>query len=176
MKSKDKKLIGLAAVLFLLVTIVRGIPLLNNSYTEGLAEIEFMEQRIDRLRLLVEEAPFIKNDEAEKREEVAALENWVFTGQDPNLIGNSVQSQLRQAVEEAQVIPRSYNTPRIAETDGWLLVTQEMDFVIEQENILQFLDLLENSMPRLHVTEFSINRNRRQYTGSITVTGFSKTF
>jgi len=49
-----------------------------------------------------------------------------------------------------------------------------MDFTIEQGNILKFLNLLENSKPRLHVTEFSINRNRRQYSGSITVTGFSK--
>jgi hypothetical protein len=58
--------------------------------------------------------------------------------------------------------------------DGWLMVSQEMDFTIEQEKILTFLSLLELSRPRLHVTEFSINRNRRQFLGSITVTGFSK--
>ncbi len=174
MKSNDKKLIAFAAILFLLVVIVRVIPLLKESYNEDQQEIEFLEQRIARMRSLMEEAPFIKDDEAARREEVAALVSWTFTGQDPNLIGTSVQRQLRQAVEEAGVLPRSYNTPRIAETEGWLLITQEMDFVIEQNAILQFLDLLENSRPRLHVTEFSINRNRRQYTGSITVTGFSK--
>ncbi len=54
------------------------------------------------------------------------------------------------------------------------MVSQEMDFVIDQEKILPFLDKLEQSRPRLHVTEFSINRNRRQFLGSITVTGFSK--
>lgn len=176
MKNNDKKLIAFAAILFLLVVIVRVIPLLKESYNEDLQEIEFLEQRIARMRSLMEEAPFIKDDEAARREEVAALASWTFTGQDPNLIGTSVQRQLRQAVEEAGVLPRSYNTPRVAETEGWLLITQEMDFVIEQQSsILQFLDLLENSRPRLHVTEFSINRNRRQYTGSITVTGFSKT-
>ncbi len=174
MKNNDKKLIAVAGILFLLVVIVRVIPLLKESYNEDLQEIEFLEQRIARMRSLIEEAPFIKDDEAARREEVAALASWTFTGQDPNLIGTSVQRQLRQAVEEAGVLPRSYNTPRIAEAEGWLLITQEMDFVIEQNAILQFLDLLENSRPRLHVTEFSINRNRRQYTGSITVTGFSK--
>ncbi len=174
MKNNDKKLVAVAAILFLLVVIVRVIPLLKESYNEDLQEIEFLEQRIARMRSLMEEAPFIKDDEAARREEVAALASWTFTGQDPNLIGTSVQRQLRQAVEEAGVLPRSYNTPRIAEAEGWLLITQEMDFVIEQNAILQFLDLLENSRPRLHVTEFTINRNRRQYTGSITVTGFSK--
>jgi len=81
---------------------------------------------------------------------------------------------LRQAVDEADLLVRQYSTPRFSETEGWLMVIQEMDFVIEQENILKFLDLLENSRPKLHITEFNINRNRRQYTGSITVTGFSK--
>jgi len=174
MKSNEKKLVGLAAILFFAVVIVRVIPMLNDSYNDGLAEIEFLEQRINRLRFMVEEAPFIKDEEALKREEVAALESWVFTGQDPNLIGSSVQRQLRQAVDEADLLVRQYSTPRFSETEGWLMVIQEMDFVIEQENILKFLDLLENSRPKLHITEFNINRNRRQYTGSITVTGFSK--
>lgn len=175
MKSNEKKLIGLAAVLFLVVLVVRVVPLLKASYEDGRDEIEFLEQRIARLRMLVEEAPFIKDEEAERRQEVAALEDLVFTGTDPNLVGTSVQRQLRQAVDEAGVLIRSIDTPRIAQLDGWLRVTQEMDFVIDQNNILKFLDLLEHSKPRLHVTEFSINYNRRQYTGSITVTGFSKT-
>lgn len=174
MKSNEKKLVGLAVLLFVAVVLVRGIPYLKETYNEGLEEIAFMEQRIQRLRMLVEEAPFIEEEELLKREEVAALQSWVFTGQDTILVGNSVQRQLRQAVEESGVNPRSYSTPRFSETDGWLLVTQEMDFVIEQEEILPFLELLENSRPKLHVTEFNINRNRRQYSGSITVTGFSK--
>lgn len=175
MKSNEKKLIALLGVLVLLVIIVRGVPFLRDSYQEDLDEIEFLEQRIQRLRTLVEEAPFIKDEEALKREEMAGLESWVFTGQDPNLIGSSVQRQLRQVVEEAGVSPRSYTTPRYSQAEGWLVVSQEMDFVIEQETMLAFLELLENSRPKLHVTEFSINRNRRQFLGSITVTGFSKT-
>lgn len=174
MKNNEKTLIGLAVGLFLLVLVVRGIPWMRESYNESLEEIEFTQQQIDRLRMLVEEAPFIKDEEIAKQAEIEALQSWVFTGEDPNLIGSAVQRQLRQAVEEVGVIARSYNTPRFAETEGWLIVTQEMDFVIEQEEILPFLELLKTSLPKLHITEFSINRNRRQFTGSITVTGFSK--
>jgi hypothetical protein len=174
MKNNEKKIIGLAVVLFLVVIIVRVIPLLRDTYSEGLEEIAFMEQQIDRLRMLVEEAPFIKDEEALKKVEMAELENWVFSGDDANLIGTSVQQQLRQAVDEAGISPRGYDTPRIGETDGWIVVTQEMQFTINQEDILPFIEMLESSRPRLHVTDFSINRNRRQYTGSITVSGFSK--
>lgn len=174
MKSNEKKLVGLLAILFLAVVVVRVIPMLRTSYEEGLEEIDFLEQRIARLRLLIEEAPFIVDEEAQRQAEVEALGELVFTGTDLNLIGTSVQRQLRQVVEEAGVLARSYKTPRLSEMEGWLMINQEMDFTIEQENILKFLNLLENSKPRLHVTEFSINRNRRQYSGSITVIGFSK--
>jgi hypothetical protein len=174
MKAKEKKLIALAVVMILAVVIVRGIPMLLQSYQDMQDEIEFTQDQIQRLRLLFEEGPFLIDEEALKREEMAALESWVFTGQDQNLIGSGVQRSLRQVVEEAGVLPRSYSTPRYNELDGWLIVSQEMDFAIDQEKILPFLDKLRQSRPRLHVTEFSINRNRRQFLGAITVTGFSK--
>ena len=174
MKSNEKKLVGLALFIFLALFIVRFVPSLKTSYEDGLKEIELLEQQIARLQFMVEEFFIIQDREASRREDVAELESLMFPGQDPNLIGSSVQRQLRQAVDEAGLLVRQYSTPRFTEIDGWLLVVQEMDFVIEQEKILQFLNLLENSSPKLHITEFNINRNRRQYTGSITVTGFSK--
>jgi len=174
MKSNEKKLVGLALLIFLALFIVRFVPSLKTSYEDGLKEIELLEQQIARLQFMVEEFFIIQDREASRREDVAVLESLMFTGQDPNLIGSGVQRQLRQAVDEAGLLVRQYSTPRFTEIDGWLQVVQEMDFVIEQEKILQFLNLLENSSPKLHITEFNINRNRRQYTGSITVTGFSK--
>jgi len=174
MKSNEKKLVGLALLLLLALITVRVVPSLKTSYEDGLKEIELLEQQIARLQFMVEEFFIIQDREASRREDVAVLESLMFTGQDPNLIGSGVQRQLRQAVDEAGLLVRQYSTPRFIEIDGWLLVVQEMDFVIEQEKILQFLNLLENSSPKLHITEFNISRNRRQYTGSITVTGFSK--
>jgi len=174
MKQNEKKLIALASVVFVILVIVQGIPFLRNAYQENQAEIEFLEQRIERLQMLMAEAPQIKQEEARKRRLTTEMEYWTFSGQEQNLVGSSVQRQLRQAVEEAGVQPRSYDPPRYSEIEGWLLVTQEMDFVIDQENILKFLDLIAASRPKLHVTEFNINRNRRQFLGSITVTGFSK--
>jgi len=174
MKSNEKKLVGLALFFLLALITVRVVPSLKTSYEDGLKEIELLEQQIARLQFMVEEFFIIQDREASRREDVAVLESLMFTGQDPNLIGSGVQRQLRQAVDEAGLLVRQYSTPRFIEIDGWLLVVQEMDFVIEQEKILQFLNLLENSSPKLHITEFNISRNRRQYTGSITVTGFSK--
>ena len=64
MKAKEKKLVALAAVMFLLVLVVRGIPMLRQSYQDMQDEIEFTQDRIQRLRLLVEEAPFLVDEEA----------------------------------------------------------------------------------------------------------------
>jgi hypothetical protein len=107
MKQNEKRYIAVAVAIFVLLLVVRGIPFLRTAYEEGRDEIAFLEQRIERLQDLVEQAPEIKDEEAAKRRQMMALQNWVFTGQDQNLIGSSVQRQLRQAVEVAGVLARS---------------------------------------------------------------------
>jgi hypothetical protein len=53
-------------------------------------------------------------------------------------------------------------------------VSQQMDFSVDQASILPFLNALQESRPRLHVSAFKVDRNRRQFTGSITVVGFGR--
>ncbi|MDR2212483.1 MAG: type II secretion system protein M, partial [Pseudomonadales bacterium] len=106
--------------------------------------------------------------------EVSELQAWVFAGSDANLIGNSVQRALRSAVERAGFGVREMSVARYSYVGGWLMVTQEMSFTLEQENILPFLDALQELRPRLFVQSFSVTRSRRQYTGSIVVAGFGR--
>ena len=173
MKRNEKQLIILAGALFLLVLIVRIVPLLMDEYREGQAEIARLEDRIDRFRTLIAETDEWMEREALKRAEVAELETWVFEGDNPNLVGSSVQRTLRQAVEKAGISIRSMDVASFSRVDGWLQVNQNMDFILDQNEILPFLEAVEQLRPRLHVTAFNVTRNRRQYTGSITVTGFS---
>jgi hypothetical protein len=39
---------------------------------------------------------------------------------------------------------------------------------------VDFLSLIEQSIPRLEVTEFSLDRSRNQFSGAITVVGFAR--
>ncbi|MDP7456265.1 MAG: hypothetical protein QGF62_06810 [Gammaproteobacteria bacterium] len=61
------------------------------------------------------------------------------------------------------------------EKDGWLLISQEMSFrTTNAGNTVTFLQKLEESAPRLRVTDISVSRSRNQYSGSITVVGFAR--
>lgn len=173
MKQNEKQLIILAGVLFVLVLIVRVVPLLADLYREGQEDIARLEDRIARFEALIAETDEWMAREALKRAEVADLEIWVFEGDNPNLVGSSVQRTLRQAVDKSGISIRSMDVARFSHVDGWLQINQDMDFILDQNDILPFLAALDELRPRLHVTAFSVTRNRRQYTGSITVTGFS---
>ena len=55
------------------------------------------------------------------------------------------------------------------------MISQEMSFnTNDASNTIGFLQKLERSAPRLRVTDFSINRSRSRYAGSITVVGFAR--
>lgn len=174
MKANEKKLLLVAAAVFIAFFLVRLAPMVRNFYLDGESDIAILEDRIQRYRLLFEEEPFLREREEIKREEVSALSDLVFEGSTPSLIASSVQRELRRAVDTADVNIRELSNPRYAIMPGWLEVTQEMSFIIDQGSMLEFINLLNQSRPRLHIEEFSITRNRRQYTGAMTVVGFSK--
>lgn len=173
MKSNEKQLLILAGGLFLLVLVVRIIPMLTETYRQSQEDIALLEERIARFRNLIEETDEWMAREELKRAEVAEYESWVFEGSNPNLVGNSVQRALRQVVDRSGINIREMSVARFNYVDDWLQVSQEMNFTLDQDDILPFLDALREVRPRLHVVDFSVTRNRRQYTGSLTVVGFS---
>ena len=174
MIKRTQNLAILAGILFTLVLAVRIVPMLYNYYREGQENIALLQERRDRYEQLIIDVDRWKENETLKQAEIADLESWIFEGTSPNLIGSSVQRSLRQAVEQSSVAIREMNVAEYNYIDDWLMVSQQMDFSVDQANILPFLNALQELRPRLHVSAFSLTRNRRQYTGSITVVGFSR--
>jgi hypothetical protein len=174
MKRNERQLLIFAGTLFVLLLVFRLVPLAWESYRQGRDEIALLEERIDRYRQLLVDTNLWQEREALKAAEMAELEGLVFEGSNPNLIGSAVQRTLRQAMEQSGVSARETPVARYNNAGAWLLVTQELNFTLEQHQILPFLNALQASRPRLHVTAFSVTRNRRQYTGSVTVVGFGK--
>lgn len=174
MIKRTRNLAMLAGVIFALLLIVRIIPLLYGYYQQGQDDIALLQERRDRYEQLIIDVERWKENEILKQAEIADLESWVFPGSNPNLVGTNVQRSLRQAVEQTNVAIREMSVAEYTYVDDWLMVSQEMDFSIDQANILPFLNALQELRPRLHVSAFSVTRNRRQYTGTITVVGFSR--
>jgi hypothetical protein len=175
MKRNEKQLLLLAGALFALVLVVRVVPMIYNYYQQGQEDIALLQERVERYTELILSSGNWMERKTLKEAEIADLQSWIFEGANPNLISSSVQRSLRQAMEQAKVTIRETSVARYSYVGDWLMVSQDMNFTIDQQNILPFLTALQNSRPRLHVTAFNVTRNRRQYTGSITVAGFGRT-
>lgn len=175
MKSSEKRLVLIAGVLFALVLAVRVLPLLFDYYRQSREDIALLQERAERLRTLIVETSAWQEREQLKQAEVTDLESWVFPGTDPNLISSSIQRSLRQLVADSGLELREIGVARYNRTGKWLLVEQDIKFALDQQQILGFLQSLQGARPRLHITSFSVDRNRRQYTGSLTVVGFGRT-
>jgi hypothetical protein len=160
--------------MFVLLLAVRIVPMLYNYYQRGQEDLALLQERRDRYEQLIIDVERWKENEILKQAEIADLESWIFDGTNPSLVGSSVQRSLRLAVQKANVAIREMSVAEYNYVDNWLMVSQKMDFSVDQANILPFLNALQELRPRLHVSAFSVTRNRRQYTGSITVVGFSR--
>lgn len=174
MKSNERKLLLLAGALLVVVLVVRVVPMALDYYRQGRDDIALLEERIERYRTLIQEQDQWMERETLKQAEIADLESWIFQGDNPNLIGSSVQRSLRQAVEQAGITVRETSVARYSYAGDWLMVEQEMSFTLDQNQILPFLDALQALRPRLHISALTVARNRRQFTGNITVVGFSR--
>jgi len=138
---------------------------------------------IDNLRLAVErEQALIDNraDWEQRRSSVelqeTEMELGIFSGATIPLIEAAIQQDLSRYAREFGLTVNSTRLAERLETEGWLLVSQEMSFRTTDSNrTIAFLERLSQSLPRLRVTDFSLSRSRTQYTGSITVVGFART-
>jgi hypothetical protein len=174
MKRRERQLVLFAALMFALLLILRVVPALVAYYQQGRDDIALLDERIARYQALASATTEWQDKQQLKASEVGELESWVFNGSDANLIGNSVQRALRTAVESSSLGVREMSVARYTYVGKWLMVTQEMSFTLDQDNILPFLTALQDLRPRLFVQSFTVSRNRRQFTGTIAVTGFGR--
>lgn len=175
MRSNERKLLLLFGVIAAAFFVVRVLPFAYGYYRDGRNEIAALEQRAARYRTLIEEQAEWQDRERLKQAELAELEGGIFQAGNPNLIGSSVQRALRQAAEQAGVSQRETRVAQYSYVGDWLMVSQEMSFTLEQNQILPFLNAIEQLRPRLHVAAFNVARSpRRGFTGNITVVGFSR--
>jgi len=174
MKSNERKLLLLFAVLAAAVLVVRVLPLAYNYYRDGRNEIAQLEERVERFRTLIEEQEQWQEREQLKRAELTDLESWIFPGTNPNLVASHLQRLLGQAADQAGVAVRETRVAEYSYVGDWLMVSQEVSFALEQSQILPFLNALQQLRPRLHIAAFDVARNRRGFTGNITVVGFAR--
>ncbi len=173
--KREKNVLILAALVAFVFLITQVAPAVQSMYERRETEIEDVLLAITREERLIENSMDWRERRIDAQVQTAEVEAQVFSGNTIPLIEANIQRDLTQHARESGL---SVNSTRLAErleSGEWLLISQEMSFrTTDAADTIRFLQRLETSSPLLRVKDFSLNRNRNQYTGSITVVGFAR--
>jgi hypothetical protein len=173
--KREKNILLLAGLVAAAFVVSSVFPAVSRIYGERNEMIETINLDIERERRLFDETITWRDRRTEVEVALADLETQVFSGATIPVIEANIQSALTQYARESEITVNSTRLAERLEAEDWIMVKQEMSFrTTSQANMIDYLQKLENSQPRLWVADFSIDRARSQYTGSITVVGFAR--
>ncbi len=176
MTKREKNIISLAVIVGIVFVITQVFPLVRDLYADRASRVEALQRQIEREQRLIEEADIWHQRREEVDQRRDSLQTQLFNDPSIPLISANVQRQVRDYAMMSEIVVTSTKLAETMQTPGWLLVKQELSILTgNQNNLMRFLQQLENATPKLAVSSFSIRRNRNQYTGTLTVVGFSRT-
>ena len=165
-------LLGAVGVAFLASYLIPAIGAWSEQRGQ---QVEALELALDQEQRLIENSARWAEDRAEVELRETEMQLGIFSGDTIPLIEAAIQQDLSRYARESGLTVNSTRLAERLETEGWLLISQEMSFrTTEANRTVAFLERLGESMPRLRVTDFSLSRSRTQYTGAITVVGFAR--
>lgn len=172
---RENKIFYLAAIVVIAFIATTILPTVQTLYLERQENIEGVLLDIDREQRLIENTAVWRERRVVTEQRATELDQEIFSGTTIPLIEADIQRNLSQYVRDSGMLVNATRLAERLETDSWLMISQEMSFrTANASNAVGLLERLENSLPRLFVRDFSINRTRAQYTGSITVVGFAR--
>jgi hypothetical protein len=173
--SRERNILLLAAVVALMFMATRVVPAVGNIYDGRKADIDDVLLAIEREERLIENSLAWRERRIDAEVQQAQIETQIFSGDTIPLIEANIQRELSQHARDSGLSVNSTRLAESVEANDWLMISQEMSFrTVDASNTVTFLRQLENSQPRLRVRDFSLNRSRNQYSGSITVVGFAQ--
>ena len=173
--SREKNILILAGVVALIFLVTNLSPRIAGLYNERQNNVENIQLEIARELRLIEEIDSWRERRVSVEESQALFESQIFNGDTIPVVEANIQRELSLKARESGIVVNSTRLAESIASDSWFMISQEMSFrTYDASNTVTFLQKLRESEPRLRVTEFSINRSRNQYNGSITVVGFSR--
>jgi len=173
--KRERNILALAALVGVVFVVTQLVPALQGIHERRQENIEDVLLAITREERLIEDSLDWRERRINAQVQQADMESQIFTGDTIPLIEASIQRDLSQHARDSGLTVASTRLAERLESDDWLLISQEMSFrTSDANNTVTFLQRLENSVPRLRVKDFSFDRSRNQYSGSITVVGFAR--
>ena len=175
LSTRERIILLLAAAVAVVFFVTRGAPIVTTVYSERAGSIESVKLDIERELRLQDSAALWSSRRDETERALASAEAGLFTGSTNAIVEASIQQILSQHAANAGIDVISTRLADTIEQGGWTQVSQEMSFrTNDAAATVEFLSQIDNSIPRLEVAEFSLDRSRNQFTGAITVVGFAR--
>ena len=173
MSRTNPKLLILAGAILAITLLFRAIPSYLSAYSSLKSDKESLRQELTYYQNLVEDEAELERRADEIAGLVTGIEGKVFEIP-ANLLGSEVQSIIRNVTGRTGVEIREMRVAKVQSFEDWLKVSQELNFALQQNRIMPFLDALRNHQPRLYIREFTVTRSRQQFIGSLTIEAFSR--
>jgi hypothetical protein len=173
--TRERNILLLAALVAAVFVLTQVLPAIQSFYASRQARIDDVQLDVAREQRLIEEQARWQERRAGVETRRSELETQIFTGTTVPLIEAAIQRDLTQYARNANISVLSTRLAEQLSAGSWLMISQEMSFRTgDAVNTLEFLAALEQSVPRLYVKDFSLDRNRNLFSGDITVVGFAR--
>ncbi|MDD9890122.1 MAG: GspMb/PilO family protein [Gammaproteobacteria bacterium] len=173
--TRERNILFMAAFVAVVFAATTIFPTIRAQYQERQELIEDVLLDIDREQSLIENTLTWRERRVEVEQRTQELEQQVFSGDTIPLVEANISGDLSEYARNSGITVSSTRLADRLETNNWLMISQEMSFrTTDAGNTISLLERLENSLPRLFVSDFAINRSRNQYSGTITVVGFAR--
>jgi hypothetical protein len=177
MNSKEKKLLGMALLIFGgIVLPFKLVPLAVEKYQQQREAVARLKENIERYHRLEEQAELWRERHAEMLEQEQEIRAGLLRGSTRELVAARLQGILKELAQQSGVQVQSLDLPEFSATanGNWLLVTQNVRINANSEALWQFLRKLAENPTRLAVISLDVRSyQNNQLNGTLKVTGFN---
>lgn len=176
MTKKEQKLLWFAGIIFFGYMIpFEVVPFVWQKSKHILEKIQKQKAEIARLHILKSEAEKWQQDFQTVSQQVETTESSLLTGETRALVSARVQSLLKEHASNAKINLTSVDLPEFVETGEWLLLTQSLKFEASSQQLMDFLQTLQQSVIKFWVVSIDVSVVRTNHIiGSLKVSAFSR--
>lgn len=172
MTKKAQKLLWLAGILFFGYV---AVPFVWQKSKHTLEKIHKQKAEISRLHLLKAEVNKWQQDFETITLQSQTLETNLLSGETRALVSARAQSLLKEYASNSKINLTSVDLPEFVETGEWLLLTQSLKFEANSEQLMDFLQTLQQSKIKFWVVSVDVSVVRANHIiGSLKVSSFSR--
>lgn len=176
MTKKEQKLLWLMGILFFGYMIPFEVaPFIWKESQHLLEKIHKQKAEISRLHLLKAEVSKWQQDFETVTQRSQTLETSLLSGETRALVSARAQSLLKEYANNAKINLTSVDLPEFVETGEWLLLTQSLKFEASSQQLMDFLQTLQQSLIKFWVVSVDVSVVRANHMiGTLKVSSFSR--